>query len=96
MRKKKVHEIVVDYSKPLLREIVFVHVSATDGTTIECLLTRVPGIGEEIVREDKKYRILRVQHHEVDNDGRAAFGWHAFVDAELLPDEDEKPPKRKR
>ena len=74
---------------PLLRELVLVHVCATDGTHFDMLLTRVPGIGEELSQEDRIYRILRVQHEPINDDGRARFGWHAFIDAELLPPEDE-------
>jgi hypothetical protein len=81
---------------PLLRELVFVHVDAVDGTKFDMLLTRVPGIGEEINREAKSYKILRVQHEPVDDDGRARFGWHAFIDAELQPEEDVQPQKRTR
>ena len=75
---------------PLLRELVFVHVYAKDGD-FDILLTRVPGIGEEINKEDWSYKVVRVQHEPVDDDGRARLGWHAFVDAELLPPEDTEP-----
>jgi hypothetical protein len=43
----------------------------------------VPGIGDEIIREDKTYKVVRVLHDRVDDDGRARFGYHAYVDAEL-------------
>jgi len=78
-----------DTSHPLLRELVLVHVDVDDGTSFDMLLTRVPGIGEEINREDRSYKVLHVQHEPVDDDGRARFGWHAFVDAELQPTDDE-------
>jgi hypothetical protein len=94
-----------DYSQPLLRELVFVNVSTDDGKSFDALMTRVPGIGEEINREDRTYRILRVQHEPVDDEGRARLGWHAFLDALLIDPEEmtipraeewPKPPKRKR
>ncbi|MCY2950709.1 MAG: hypothetical protein NTU53_01880 [Planctomycetota bacterium] len=75
---------------PLLRELVLVHVYAGDGE-FDTLLTRVPGIGEEINQEDRSYKVIRVQHEPVDDDGRARLGWHALVDAELLPPEDTEP-----
>jgi hypothetical protein len=51
-------------------------------------MTREPGIGEEIKRKVRTYRILRVQHEPVDDDERARLGWHALVDALLIaPDE---------
>jgi hypothetical protein len=80
---------------PRLRELVFVHVYAVDGD-FDLLLTRVPGIGEEINQEDRSYKVVRVQHEPVENDGRARLGWHAFVDAELLPSEDAEPSAAQR
>lgn len=81
-----------DMSHPLLRELVLVHVDVDYDTpfakSFDTLLTRVPGIGEEISREDKSYRVVRVQHEPVDDDGRARLGWHAFIEADLLPPED--------
>lgn len=77
---------------PLLRELVRVHVDGDDGLSVDVLLTRIPGIGEEIVIEGQSYRIHRVQHDVVDDDGRA-FGWHAFVDAEHVPEEERRPRK---
>ena len=85
-----------DRSHPLLRELVRVHVDADDGASFDMLLTRVPGIGEELVPEDRCYKALRVQHEPVDNDGRARCGWHAFIEAELLPPDEPAPrPRRK-
>jgi hypothetical protein len=105
-RSKKSTEIELhpryDRSKPLLRELVFVNVSTDDGQSFDTLMTRVPGIGEEINREDRTYRILRVQHEPVGDDGRARLGWHAFIDALLLGEEEmnlprsEEWPKAKR
>ena len=37
-----------DRSHPLLRELVRVHVDAADSASFDMLLTRVPGIGEEL------------------------------------------------
>jgi hypothetical protein len=71
-------------------------VFADDGLYFQILLTRVPGIGEEFVREDKSYKIVRAQHYIVDDDGRAAFGWHALVDVELQPEEEYTPQKRQK
>jgi hypothetical protein len=73
-----------DRSQTLLRDLVFVNVSTYDGQSFDALVTRVPSIGEEINREDRTYRILRVRHELVDNDGRAHLGWHAFIDAQLV------------
>jgi len=55
----------------------------------DVLLTRVPCIGEEIIQEDRSYRITRVQHVECDRDGKARWGCHAFLEAELVPPEEE-------
>jgi len=84
-----------DRSHPLLRELVFLHVAGDDGEWFSTLLTRVPGIGEEIIREDRTYKVLRVQHDRVDDDGRARFAYHAYIDAELQP-EDEPAPRRQK
>lgn len=73
---------------PLLRELVLVHVGGNDGESFDVLLSRVPGIGEEICREDRTYKVLRVIHDSVDDDGRARSGWHAIVDTELQPLDD--------
>jgi hypothetical protein len=81
---------------PLLRELVLVNVDVGNGTSFDVLLTRVPSVGEEITREGDEYRLTRVQHYPVDDDGRAYLGYHAFVFAELLPQDDEPTPKRKR
>lgn len=75
-------------------QVVLVHVTAIDGTRFDTLLTRVPGIGEAINREDKSYLVLHVYHEPVEADGRARLGWHAFIDAELQPEEPERPRKR--
>jgi len=73
---------------PAVRTYVLVHVyvGASDGFDIS--LSRVPGLGEEINVEDRSYKVTRVQHEPVDEYGRARLGWHAFVDADLLPPED--------
>ena len=67
--------------------MVLLNVKVDGGTQFDILLTRVPGIGEEINREDRSYRILRVQHEPLDDEGRPRFGWHAFIDANLLSQE---------
>jgi hypothetical protein len=72
---------------PLLRELVLVNVKGNDGESFDALLTRVPGLGEEINREDRSYRVVRVWHQPVNDDGRAPWGWHAMVDAEMCPDD---------
>lgn len=73
---------------PLLRELVLIHVYGSDGENFDTLLTRVPGIGEVISREDRSYRVTRVAHEPVNEDGKARLGWHAFVDAVLMNKED--------
>lgn len=76
-----------DRSHPLLRELVDVNVCCDDGVWFDALLTRVPGLGEEIIREEKSYKVIRVWHQPVDDDGRTTFGWHALVDATFQPEE---------
>ena len=75
-------------SHPLLRELVDVNVYCDDGVWFDVLLTRVPGLGEEIHRDEKSYKVVRVWHQPVDDDGRTRFGWHALLDAELQPEDD--------
>lgn len=75
---------------PLLRELVYVHVDTPDREPFDALLTRVPSIGEEITKEADQYKILRVQHQMVNDDGRAYLGYHAWIDAKLLPPESEE------
>ena len=84
-----------DPSHPLLRELVLIHVDADDGSSFDMLLTRVPGIGELVGREDRSYKVLRVWHEPVDDDGRGRFGWHAFIDVELQPREEAIPRRGK-
>ncbi len=84
-----------DPSHPLLHELVRVRLQTGPDTGFDALLTRVPGIGEEINREDQSWQVTRVQHEPVNDDGRARFGWHAFVDAILVPP-DPEPPRRQR
>lgn len=95
-------------SQPLLRELVLVSVTANDGAWFNTLLTRVPGLGEEIIQEGDIYKVVRVQHDRVNDDGRAYLGNHAYAYAELqaedlpmprLPQKSnprKKPKKRKR
>jgi hypothetical protein len=83
-----------DRSQPLLRELVSVHIDGNDGESFDVRLTRVPGIGEEIVRQQNTYKVKRVRHYSVDDDGRAFLGYHAFVKGEFIPEE-EPPRKRK-
>ena len=85
-----------DPAHPLLHELVLVHVDGNDGESFDVLLTRVPAIGEEINREARSYKALRVQHEPVDNDGRARLGWHAFVEGQLLSEDEVPPPVRRR
>ena len=89
-------------SHPLLRELVSVCVYANGVQFFTTLLTRVPGLGEEIAHEDKYYRVVRVQHEPVDDDGRTRARYHAFVDV-LQPDDDvessvpkQRAPRRKK
>ncbi len=105
MRKPKPVQIEVvpgslrDPSQPRLRELVFVHVDFDAKKSFDTLMTRVPCIGEEIVREDKSYKVVRVQHEPVGASGRARFGWHAFIEAYLMPPDDEDlilPSKRRK
>jgi hypothetical protein len=67
-RTKKSTDIVLhpryDRSQPLLRELVFVNVCTDDGQSFEALMTRVPGIGEEIKREDRARRPQRLNAAE--------------------------------
>jgi hypothetical protein len=63
-----------DRSHPLLRELVDVNVYGDDGVWFDVLLTRVPGLGEEIHKDEKSYKVVRVWHQPVDDDGRTPFG----------------------
>lgn len=80
--------------KPRLRELVYVRLLFEDKDGTEVLLTRVPGLGDEIEHDGLIYRINRVRHYPVNADGRADFGWHAFVWLELLPEQ--TPPSKPR
>jgi len=85
--------------EPRLNELVFILVHLPDDTSFQTLLTRVPGVGEEINTKDHICRVTRVRHYEVDDMGRARLGWHASLYAELIPLEfntDEQPRRRRR
>jgi len=86
----------LDPHEPRLSEIVLLHVHTAADDDFDLLLTRVPGLGEEISREGRSYKIVRVQHEPVDDGGRARFGWHAFIEAEIVPDEIGTRPKRRK
>ena len=77
------------------RELVFVQVDADNGVSFAAKLTRVPCIGEALRHEDKYYRVLRVFHEPVDDDGRTFVGYHGMIDAEYWP-EDTIPPVRSK
>lgn len=84
----------VERRDSLVSNVVFVSVHVDDPPDIFFVqLTRVPGIGEEIVRGGDIYRAIRVAHHPVDDNGRTRFGSHATVVAALVPDD---PPRRQR
>ncbi|MBX3357307.1 MAG: hypothetical protein KF745_02655 [Phycisphaeraceae bacterium] len=59
----------------------------------DVLLSRVPGIGEHLSKGGDTYQVTAVQHVPLDEDGRASCGWHALLDAVLIP---EPPPQRRR
>lgn len=77
-----------DRSELLRRDIILIQVDVNDGTRFDMLLTRVPCLGEELNREDRHYKVVRVQHEPMDFHGLFRIGWHAFVDVELLPAEE--------
>jgi hypothetical protein len=79
----------------LLRELVRIHVDGNDGEWFEPLLTRVPGTGEEISHEDRIYKVTRVMHYPVDDDGRPRFGWHAFVHGERIDETESRSPRNR-
>jgi hypothetical protein len=85
-----------DPDKPLLRELVLVEVATDREEYRTILLTRVPCVGEEIAIEADTFKVTRVLHAVVDDDGRAFCGTHAYVDALWQPEEPRKPRKRKR
>jgi hypothetical protein len=85
-----------DRSHPLLRELVSVRVDANNGVSFSALMTRVPCIGEAVSHEADYYRVLRVFHEPVDDDGRTLTGVHAFIDAEYWPEENIPQMKRER
>lgn len=72
-----------------LRDVLLIHAVASDGTRFDILLTRVPCIGENISIEDRSYRVVRVDHEPVNSEGVARLGWHAFLDVERLPPEED-------
>ncbi|CAG1010418.1 hypothetical protein PHYC_03847 [Phycisphaerales bacterium] len=86
-----------DYRQPLLRELVSVCVwpSRYVEDSFRVRLTRIPGVGEEVLVGADSYRITRVQHDLVDNDGRARLGEHAYVEAVLMPPDPPLPRRRK-
>jgi hypothetical protein len=77
-----------------LRLWVLIHVHVADEEGFDIALTRVPCPEEQINHEDRSYRVTKVQHEPLGTNGKARFGWAAFVDAELLPAEPD-PPRRK-
>jgi hypothetical protein len=86
-----------DRTQWLLRDIVSVHVEVTNNDTwFSCNLTRVPSVGEVLLYGPHEYQVLRVFHSEVDNDGRTIAGNHAYIDAELLPEEPCVPGQRRK
>ena len=75
-----------EFTYEAVRTRVLLHVDAEDAS-FDIMLSRVPSIGEDINLEDRCYRVTRVQHESVDMEGRARFGWHAMINAELQPEE---------
>jgi hypothetical protein len=75
-----------DPKHPLLRELVSVHFEVANGTPFDANLTRIPCVGEEVFKESACFRVLRVQHTIVDDDGRAFAGYHAYVEAVEVPE----------
>lgn len=83
--------------EPRLRELVYVTgrpVNTQDW--FDVLLTRVPGLGEEVGIETDCYRVVRVTHMPVGYDGRAYFGWHAMIEVELVPEPEPRRRKSKK
>ena len=73
--------------EPRLRELV--HVTGRPVGTqdwFDILLTRVPGLGEEVELDCEAYRVVQVTHAPVGYDGRAELGWHAMIEVELVPE----------
>jgi hypothetical protein len=80
--------VEVDPTPSRARGVVLVGVTA-GATWFDCRLTRVPCIGESISREGSTYRVTAVEHQLIVDDlGHAIFGWHALIDAELIPPQD--------
>jgi hypothetical protein len=99
-KKKPKQEIVLhelyNRAHPLLRELVTITVFGDDGRIFDVLLTRVPCVGEFISKEDYYYKITRVEHFPVDDDGRSFAGSHAIVVGEFTLDDYVTPRRRKK
>ncbi len=86
-----------DRSQSRLRDIVSIHVDVMNNDTyFDVYLSRVPGLGEEITYGPREYQVIRVIHMPVDNDGRPGIGSHAYVDANILPEEPHIPRQRRK
>lgn len=87
--------------EPRLRELVNVGVLFTETRGgFNMVLTRVPCIGEEIAHPEGLFRVVSVEHQQLDNYGWSEFGNHAIVEVESVPDltwneRNGKPPPKK-
>ncbi len=86
----------MSYDPNRTKRFVFIHVTSSNDVRFDMLLTRVPCVGEELNREDRSYKVTRVQHEPCDHQGYVRLGWHAFVDVDLLAEESPLPRKRNK
>ena len=78
------------------RGVVMISLKTTDGLFFTLYLSRVPCIGEEVFCEGETYLIIRVQHDELDEDGHAEVGNHAYLTGSWVPDEDDGIPIQRK
>jgi hypothetical protein len=78
--------------------MVLVSLCVNDGRYFTIRLSRVPCVGEEVIVEGDEFLINKVQHDSLDEDGRAAVGYHAYLDvvASSSGDKNELPPTQAR
>ena len=60
-------------------DLVFVSIMVNDGTWFDVLLTRVPCVGEYLSNQGDTFRVTRVQHSPLYEDGRCWSGLQAIL-----------------
>lgn len=82
--------------QPLIRDLVLIALTTDRDEHLTLQLTRVPCIGEELFHDADTFKVTRVSHATVDDDGRAYAGFHAYVEGIWQPDDPPKPKKRRK